>query len=190
MKLNDESKKYTINTHQGLYCYTRLPFGIASAPAIFQRTMDSILQGMPQVLCYIDDILITGKTDVDHLQNLSQVLTRLEQQGIRLKKEKCKFMAASVEYLGHKVDANGIHTSDHKVEAIQQAPIPKNTKQLKSFLGLVHYYGKFIPHLSSLLHPLNQLLKANTKWSWSDSCEQAFQEAKQKLASAPVFSSL
>ena len=145
MKINDESKKYvTVNTHQGLYCYTRLPFGIASAPAIFQRTMDSILQGMPQVLCYIDDILITGKTDNDHLQNLSQVLTRLEQQGIRLRKEKCKFMAASVEYLGHKVDANGIHTSDRKVEAIQQAPIPKNTQQLKSFLGLVHYYGKFI----------------------------------------------
>ena len=187
MKLNDESKKYvTVNTHQGLYCYTRLPFGIASAPAIFQRTMDSILQGMPQVLCYIDDILITGKTDNDHLQNLSQVLTRLEQQGIRLKKEKCKFMAASVEYLGHKVDANGIHTSDRKVEAVQQAPIPKNTQQLKSFLGLVHYYGKFIPHLSALLHPLNQLLKANTTWFWSDSCEQAFQEAKQKLASAPV----
>ena len=186
IKLNDESKKYvTINAHQGLYCYTRLPFGIASVPVIFQRTMDSILQGMPQVLCYIDDILIMGKTD-DHLQNLSQVLTRLEQQGIRLKKEKCKFMAASVEYFGHKVDANGIYTSDHKVEAIQQAPIPKNTRQLKSFLELVHYYGKFIPHLSSLLHPLNQLLKANTKWSWSDSCEQAFQEAKQKLASAPV----
>ena len=76
MKINEESKKYlTINTHLGLYCYTRLPFGIASAPLIFQRTMDSI---MPQVLCYIDDILITGKTDNDHLQNLSQVLTRLE----------------------------------------------------------------------------------------------------------------
>ena len=95
-------------------------------------------------------------------------------------------MAASVEYLGHKVDTNGIYTSDRKVEAIQQALIPENTQQLKSFLGLVHYYGKFIPHLSSLLHPLNQLLKANTTWFWSDLCEQAFQEAKQKLASAPV----
>jgi len=72
------------------------------------------------------------------------------------------------------------------VEAIQKAPTPKNVQQLKSFLGLVQYYGKFIPHLSSLLHPLNQLLKANVKWSWSVAHEQAFQNAKEKLASAPV----
>ena len=111
MKLDDQSKKYvTVNTHQGLYCYTRLPFGIVSAPAIFQRTMDSILQGILHVLCYMDDILITGANDHNHLQNLSEVLSWLEQQGIKLKKEKCKFMATSVEYLGHKVDATGIHT--------------------------------------------------------------------------------
>ena len=80
-------------------------------------------------------------------------------------------MATLVVYLGHKVDATGIHTSQRKVEAIQKAPTPKNVQQLKSFLGLVQYYGKLIPHLSSLLHPLNQLLKANVKWSWSVACE-------------------
>ena len=120
------------------------------------------------------------------MKNLSEVLTRLEQQGIKLKKDKCKFMAPSVEYLGHKIDAKGRYTSERKVEAIQKAPAPKNTQKLKSFLGLVHYYGKFVPHLSSLLHPLNQLLKTNTKWSWSDSCEQAFQQAKNKLSSATI----
>ena len=157
-----------------------LKFGIASAPAIFQRAMDSILQGIPHVLCYIDDILITGTNDQEHMKNLSEVLTRLEQQGIKLKKDKCKFMAPSVKNLGHKIDAKGRYTSERKVEAIQKAPAPKNTQQLKSFLGLVHYYGKFVPHLSSLLHPLNQLLKANTKWSWSDSCEQAGISAGEK----------
>ena len=80
MMLAEESKKFvTINTQQGLYRYKHLPFGVSSAPAIFQRSMDSILQGLPQVLCYIDDILVTGKNDKEHLQNLAQVLTRLEQ---------------------------------------------------------------------------------------------------------------
>ena len=151
MMLAEESKKFvTINTQQGLYRYKRLPFGVSPVPAIFQRSMDSILQGLPQVLCYIDDILVTGKNDKEHLQNLAQVLTRLEQQGIRLKKDKCKFMEASVEYLRHIIDKNGLHTSDWKIEAIQKAPTPKNTQQLKPFLGLVHYYGKFISNLSSL----------------------------------------
>ena len=95
-------------------------------------------------------------------------------------------MEASVEYLGHIIDKKGIHTSDRKIEAIQEAPTPKNTQQLKSFLGLVQYYGKFISNLSSLLHPLNQLQKGGTKWFWSHACEQAFLEAKQNLSSAPI----
>ena len=92
--------------------------------------------------------MITGTDDEDHLKNLAVVLDRLESHGIKLKKAKCKFLAEAVEYLGHKVDVNGIHTSNRKVEAIQKAPYPRNAQQLKSFLGLVHYYGKFI-----LTHP-------------------------------------
>ena len=84
--LDDDSKNFTtINTHQGMYRYTRLPFGIASAPAIFQRTMDSILQGIPNVICYLDDILVTGTDDQAHLQNLKAVLHRLEECGLRVK---------------------------------------------------------------------------------------------------------
>ena len=85
---------------------------VSPAPTTFQRSMDSILQGLPQVLCYIDDILVGEKDNKDHLQNLALVPTRLEYQGIRLKKDKCKFMEASVEYLGHIIDKNGLHTSD------------------------------------------------------------------------------
>ena len=180
--LDENSQQYTtINTHQGLYQYTRLPFGISSAPAIFQKTMNVILQGIPHVCCYIDDILVTGVNQQEHLQNLEEVLRRLEQNNLRIKKPKCEFFKDSVEYLGHCVDAQGIHTLPSKVEAILRAPDPKNLQQLRSFLGLLNYYGKFIPNLANIVHPLNQLLQRDAKWTWTPDCVQAFTAAKQAL---------
>jgi len=187
MPLHEDCQQYTtINTHQGLYRYTRLPFGIASAPAIFQRAMDTILQGLPHVMCYIDDILITGATEKEHLQNLEAVLRRLKHEGIILKKSKCSFLQTSVEYLGHCIDGEGLHTTDKKVKAVQQAPRPSNPQQLQSFLGLVQYYGKFVPNLATLLNPLHSLLHKNVKWCWTEKCEKAFKEAKEALSSATV----
>ena len=115
---NESSKLVVINAHQGLYCYTRLPFGVASAPAVFQRAMDSILQGMSHVICYIDDILVTGTTVAEHDSNLEEVLKRLQEHGIRLKQEKCSFFKDSVEYLGHPISPNGVHTTREKTQAI------------------------------------------------------------------------
>ena len=185
--LDDDSKKYTtINTHKGLYQYTRLPFGIASAPAIFQKTMDTILQGIPHVCCYLDDILVTGKDDAEHLQVLEEVFCRLEKHGLRLKWEKCSFMKSSVEYLGHRIDATGIHTLPSKLQAIQDAPEPQNVTQLRSFLGLLNYYGKFIGNLSTLIHPLNELLKMDNPWNWTQECAKAFVDAKEALTSSTV----
>ena len=187
MLLDPDSQQYvTVNTHQGLYRYKRLPFGVASAPAIFQRTMDTILQGIPHVVCYIDDILVTGESEEEHLRNLEEVLKRLRQHGIRIKRSKCAFLQESVEYLGHEVDAKGIHTTTQKVEAIVNAPSPKDVQQLRSFLGMLHYYGKFIPNLATLIHPLNELLHTGTKWKWSKECQEAFVKAKEKLSSADV----
>ena len=148
--------------------------------------MDMILQGVPGAVCYIDDILITGKSEEDHLKNLKEVLTRLEKHGFRLKKDKCTFMANSVEYLGHRIDQEGIHALPHKVSAIVNAPAPTNVQELRSFLGLINYYSKFIRNLASLLHPLNQLLQVNKKWEWTDKCATAFKQAKQQLISAKV----
>ena len=171
MVLDDESCPYvTVNTQKGLYRYLRLPFGVSSAPAVFQKAMDTILQGLPQVICYLDDILVTGSTPQEHLQNLAVVLERLSQHGIRLK-EKCSFMQDSVDYLGHHMDAQGIRTSPSKVEAITKAPAPNNVTQLRSFLGMVNYYGIFLHNLSSQLHPLHALLKHGTKWHWSEECD-------------------
>ena len=116
--LDDGSQKYvTINTHKGLYRYNRLPFGIASAPAIFQQTMEKILQGLPGVTVYIDDILVTGRDDQEHLEALEKVMERLQRYGLRLKRGKCSFMQSSVEYLGYIVPSSriprmlmGVHT--------------------------------------------------------------------------------
>ena len=138
--------------------YTRLPFGVASAPAVFQKTMDVVLQGLPKVICYLDDILVTGSSEEEHLENVEKVLQRLNQYNIRAKRAKCTFMGDSVEYLGHRIDATGLHTTTSKVEAVRLAPQPRNVQELRSFLG---YYGKFLPSLATLLHPLNTLLKAS-----------------------------
>ena len=187
MELDDQSAKLvTINTHQGLYEFTRLPFGVASAPAVFQRAMDRVLQGIPHCICYLDDILVTGSSDAEHLQSLEEVLRRLHAYGIRLKKDKCHFLQDRVEYLGHQVDTEGIHTSPKKVQAILEAPAPRSLPELRSFLGLLNYYAKFIPNLASMLHPLHALLQADQPWVWSDECDRTFQKAKGSLAQASV----
>ena len=187
LKLSPTSRELvTINTHRGLYQYTHLPFGVASAPAIFQKVMDTVLQGLPKVIYYLDDILISASTPEEHLDNVKQVLQRLEQYGIRARKTKCAFMCAAVEYLGHRVDSKGLHTLESKVTAVMDAPHPCDVQELHSFLGLVHYYGKFLQNLSTLLHPLNQLLKQGSKWHWSKECDKAFTKAKHCLVTAPV----
>ena len=185
--LDDKSKALvTINTHRGLFEYNRLPFGVCTAPGIFQRTIDSLLQGIPNVCAYLDDIIVTGRNEEEHLRNLSAVLSKLQEAGLRLKKSKCYFMAESVEYLGHVIDAKGLHPTEAKVLAVQNAPVPQDITQLKSFLGLINYYRKFLPDLSSLLAPLNSLLQKGTKWTWSDSQQTAFDEAKKLLQSSVV----
>ena len=119
--------------------------------------MDQILQGLDGVMCYLDDIPY-GKMYVEHLDNLRKVLQRLQNRGVRVKKSKCSFLKSSVQYLGHRIDAEGIHATDDKIQAIVNAPVPKNVTELRSFLGLLNYYGRFIPNLASLLHSLNELL--------------------------------
>ena len=112
MSLDEKPRELVkINTHKGLYQYTRLPFGVASALAIFQKTMDVVLQGLPQVICYLDDILITGSTEDEQLTNVEKVLERLRKYGIQAKREMCAFLKPSVEYLDHRVDATGVHTT-------------------------------------------------------------------------------
>ena len=143
----------------GLFTYNRLPFGISSPPGIFQHTMEGLLQGIPKVVGHLDDILVTGLSEEDHLLTLQKVLQRIESSGLRLKKNKCKFMVPSISYLGYKIDAQGLHPIPEKMDAIPKAPSPTSLTELKSFLGLLSYYGKFIPNMSTVVYPLYDLLK-------------------------------
>ena len=136
--LDEISKKLVvINTPKGLFQYNRLPFGISSAPGIFQRTMDSSLQGIPGVVVYLDNILVTGPSDREHLESLKQVLTQLEKAGLRLNKNKCQFLTSEVTYLGYRIDSEGLCLTNEKIRAVQSAPEPTNITEFKSYLNSV-----------------------------------------------------
>jgi len=163
-----------ISTHKGLFRYTRLPFVVSSAPGIFQRVMENVLQGIPNVIVYLDDILLSNTTESEHLQLIDQVLNCLEKAGLRARKEKCQFFVPFVAYLGHKIDAEGLHPLPDKFQAIQEAPPPTNVKELKAYLGLLTYYSRFHPNMSTVLSPLYQLLQKATKWQWTAKESKAF----------------
>ena len=182
--LDDDSKKYAvINTHKGLYQYTRLPYGVSSAPGIFQRTMENLLKGIPGVVVYLDDILITGPTPEAHLRALDEVLRRLAKAGMRANQGKCRFLAPAVDYLGHRIDNQGLHPIVEKVEAIRDAPVPTNVSELRLYQGLLTYYSKFLPNMSTVLAPVYRLLRKDVKWSWKEEQRKAFETSKKLLMS-------
>ena len=165
IRLDENSKQLVVlNTHQGLYRYKRMPFGLSCAPAIFQRIIEQTLADIPGVACYLDDIIVTGKTEKEHLTNLQKTLDRLKESGLRLRKSKCSFLQTSVVYLGHIIDKDGVRPQTDKVEAIQKMPLPKDQKELRSFLGMVNYYDRFIPGLATKCACLNDLLHKDKEW--------------------------
>ena len=187
LELTEESKKYTtVNTHKGLYHFNKVPYGIASAPAIFQETMEKILNGIPRVAIFIDDVIISGTSVEEHNTILKQVLDRFREFGVRVRKEKCEVFKEQVTYLGFVINKEGKRPSASNVEAILNAPAPSSVSQLRSFLGTVNYYSSFIPNLSTLLKPLHRMLVKGMTWSWDDSAEMAFKKLKRILASDQV----
>ena len=184
IELDDESKPYTtISTHRGLFQYNRLPFGISSSPGIFQRVIETLVEGITCVKARLDDILMTGPTDEVHINTLNQVLTRLEEAGIRLNLQKCNFMQHEVGFCGRMISQDGSRPMEKNVKAIKDAPPPTTVTELKSFLGMVNFYHEDLPHLSSILEPLHALLRKNTPWKWSTKEEKAFHRAKEMLTS-------
>lgn len=179
----EDGELLTLSTHRGLFRPTRLMYGVASAPAIFQRLMEQILQGIPGVTVFIDDIRVTGPDDTTHLQRLEEVLKRLDSHGMRVNREKCDFFSDKIEYCGYMVDKFGIHKLRNKIDAIQNMPVPKDKEQIRSFVGLVSYYGRFFPNLSTILYPLNNLLKDDVPFVWNKDCERSFNLVKREMQS-------
>ncbi|XP_026742884.1 uncharacterized protein K02A2.6-like [Trichoplusia ni] len=180
--LTEESQPYTaITTHLGTYAYRRTPYGLACVPEKFQKIMEETIRGIPGCVVFLDDICITGANNKEHISNLRAVLEKLREAGLTVKLSKCSFLQHSVNYLGYVIDKKGLRPDSAKLDAISSAPRPENVTQLKSFLGMLNYYGKFISNLSTLLYPLHNLLRKDARWEWDASCEQAFKEAKRVL---------
>lgn len=187
LELDEPSRKLlTVNTLRGLYTYNRLPFGVSSAVSIFQREMETLLRGIAGVAVYLDDILITGQSEKEHDVNLQAVLSKLSSAGLRLKKDKCVFRVPSVSYLGYQVSAAGLQPLDDRVRAIVSRPAPTDIAELQSFIGLITYYDKFLPKLSTILEPLHCLLRKGQPWVWGRDQENALKRVKDMLQSAPV----
>ncbi|GFO14921.1 transposon tf2-9 polyprotein [Plakobranchus ocellatus] len=187
LPLDEASKSITtINTSKGLYSYNRLPFGITSSPAIWQKTMDSVLQGIPGVQCNQDDMLVTGNTDEEHYQNLHSVLRRLQQHGLKANLQKCSFFQPKVLFCGISITKDGLHKTEDKIKAVTEAPPPTDKTQLRSFLGLVNYYHKWLKNVAHIAKPLYNLLQDNKHFSWSTECQKAFKTIKSMVASDNV----
>lgn len=183
-KLSSSSQDLTtINTPKGLFKYTRMVYGLANAPAIFQRVMETLLAGIEGVACWLDDVCCTAPTRELHMSRIREILKRMQDAGLRLQKDKCAFFQDSVTYLGYVIDKNGLRTCPKKVDAILKAPRPTNVLETKRFLGVVNYYRNFVPNASSLLNPLHTLLRAGVTWHWGESQQCAFDKVKKELAS-------
>ena len=184
----EDQAKTAFSTTIGHFEFTRMPFGLKSAPATFQRLMNNILMGLIGFRClvYLDDIIIFGETLEEHNERLKEIFQKLREHNMQLEPDKCEFLKTELQYLGHVVTAEGVAPDPKKVESIVRFPTPKTQKDVKSFLGLAGYYRRFISDFSKIAKPLNDLLKKNIEWSWTEKQENSFQELKSKLVKPPV----
>ena len=178
-------KRLALSTHQGVLLQQRLPFGISSAPGYFQEIMDQLTRDLPGVAVYMDDILVSGTSPQDHLNNLRRLLQRLHEKGLRCRLEKCTFAQPYVEYLGHLLSREGI-AKGTKADAVGKMPAPSNVSKLRSFLGSIQFYSKFLPSLATTLEPLHRLIKKGATWNWGAREQDAFDKVKDALTSDTV----
>lgn len=174
----------TFITNWGLFRYKRLLFGVNCAPELYQNLMESILVGCKNSVVFIDDILIFGATEEDHDAAVKQVLQVLHSYDILLNDHKCLFKQREVDFLGHKLSADGVSPSEVKIKAIQACRAPNTKEELRSFLGLVTYVSRFIPDLTTVNYPLRQLLKMESSFEWRKDHQVSFDKVKALLGSA------
>ena len=184
----DDREKTAFITSQGLYQFKVTPFGLANSPSTFERLMEDVLRGLQwsECLLYIDDIIIPGPTVDESLTRLEHVFERLREANLKLKPSKCILFQKSVKFLGHIVSEEGIHTDPEKVKAVQDWPVPRNVKEVKSFLGLCSYYRKFVQGFADIARPMHHACKKGTKFIWTETCQESFDKLKQALTSPPI----
>lgn len=179
------SKRTTFSTPYGRHRFLRLPFGINTAPEVFQRAMEEIFEGYPCAII-VDDLLIWGTTEEEHDANLRKVLDRARQVGLKLNRKKCQFRAKTVRFVGHKFTEEGLMPDEEKVTAIRNMPQPEDRAALQRFLGMTNYLSKFIANYSEKTAPLRELLHKNTAWSWMKPQQDAFEALKEDISHPPV----
>jgi len=173
---------------RGLYHWKVMPFGLHSAPATFQRALDSVIgpDMEPNAFAYLDGIIIIGRTLEEHVQHLQEVFRRLRKANLRLNAKKCSFIKRSLVYLGHVISEEGIHTDPDKISAVRRLSPPTTCKELRRCLGIASWYRRFVPNFASVVQPMSLLLKKGKKWQWEQEQQDAFEELKRKLTEAPV----
>ena len=186
----DASQKSTFVVRSGLYRWKCMPFGLCNAPATFERLMEKIMAGLQWeiLLIYLDDIIVFGQTVTETLARLRVVFERLRLAGLKLKPSKCHLFQQSVAYLGHIVSSEGIATDPQKVETVASWPTPRCVREVRSFLGLASYYRRFIRGFAEIASPLHALTEKAREFMWTESCQEAFDELKNRLQAAPVLS--
>ena len=189
MPVRQEDQQFlVVNTHRGLFQFTRMSNGLSSAAAVWQRYIEAILAGIPGVEVVVDDIVVTAPTDNEHLQRLEAVLEKLNAQDIRLNQDKCEYFKDQIRSCGFTLKHGEIHKCADKVEAIRNAPTPSSVSELKGFLGMIQFYSPFAKQLSDIAHPLYDALKNDreTKFTWTERMNVAFAAIKEELCSPRV----
>ncbi|KAL0867440.1 hypothetical protein ABMA27_008227 [Loxostege sticticalis] len=183
-----DASKTAFSVPQGHFEFTRMPFGLKNAPSTFQRLMNTALSGLQGIQCfvYLDDIVIYSFDLPTHMSKLSNVFDRLRHCNLKLQPDKCEFLRKEVSYLGHVITDDGVKPNPEKTKAVQNFPQPKCPKDIKSLMGLVSYYRRFIPNLSKIAKPLTNLLKKDVPFNWQNEQQLAFESLKKCLISAPI----
>jgi hypothetical protein len=179
--------KTAVTTPFGLWEFLRMPFGLRNAGQSFQRLMDSVLRGLEGVYVYMDDVLVGSANMEQHLVQLRAVFQRLLDNGLLLRPDKCEFAKSSLDFLGHRVDAAGLQPRPTTVRAVQDFPLPETPRRLRTFLGMMHYFHRFMPNAASELQPLHDLACAKPSTAaipWTEVTRDIFTSAKSLLANA------
>lgn len=176
----------TFITPFGRFCFNKLPFGISSAPELFQKRMSAILEGLSGVLCLLDDILVFGRDQKEHDSRLTAALQRVRDAGVTLNRDKCEFSKSRLTFLGHIVDKDGISADPEKTSAIRDMATPTNITELRRFMGMANQLGKFSPNIATLSQPLRELLSSKRAWHWGPAQEEAFSMVKAELQTPRV----